>query len=458
MGPTGFRASGDVPVPAAPAILSSMQTIDLRIDAGWIVPVEPHGTLPGHAIIVDGGRILAVVPTRAADLAYVARTRVALPGHALVPGLVNAHTHAAMTLFRGIADDIPLQAWLDDHIWPREAQFMGPEFVYDGTRLAAAEMLKGGVTCFNDMYFYPDAAARASLEVGIRAMLGIVLLDFPTPYASDADAYLQSGLAVRDAHKHAPTLCFALAPHAPYTVGNAAWEKVVMYARQLDLPIHTHLAETAFEVAQSREQHGGTPLARLHALGATGPGFIGVHAVHLDAADMDLLARHGGHVVHCPISNMKLGSGIAPVAALQARGVNVALGTDGAASNNRLDILGEMRMASLLAKVGSGDPAVLPAQQALEMATLGGARALGLERIVGSLVPGKAADIVAVDLSAGELLPCYDPVSHLVHVAGREHVTDVWVGGERVVADRVLTRIDAAALTARAHSWQERLK
>jgi 5-methylthioadenosine/S-adenosylhomocysteine deaminase len=435
-----------------------MQTIDLRLDAGWIVPVEPPGTLSGHAVIVDGGRVAAVVPARAADETYAARAHVTLPGHVLIPGLVNAHTHAAMTLFRGIADDIPLQAWLEHHIWPREARFVAPEFVYDGTRLAAAEMLKGGVTCFNDMYFHPDAAARACLELGIRAMLGLVVLDFPTPYASDPDGYLQLGFAVRDAYKHAPSLCFSLAPHAPYTVNDAAWEQIVMYARQLDLPIQTHVAETVLEVAQSRDLHGATPLARLHRLGATGPGFIAIHAVHLSAADVDLLATHGGHVVHCPISNMKLGSGIAPVTALQARDINVALGTDGAASNNRLDILGEMRVASLLAKVASSDPAVLPAQQALEMATMGGARALGLDARVGSLRPGKEADIVAVDLSAGTALPCYDPVSHLVHVAGRECVTDVWVGGERVVADGALARVDEAALMARAHHWQERLK
>jgi len=435
-----------------------MQTIDLRLDAGWIVPVEPAGALSGHAAIVDGGRIAAIMPVRAADEAFAAHTHVRLPGHVLIPGLINAHTHAAMTLFRGIADDIPLESWLKQHIWPREARFVAPEFVYDGTRLAAAEMLKGGVTCFNDMYFHPDAAARASVELGIRAMLGIVVLDFPTPYASDPDAYLQLGLAVRDAWKHAPLLGFSLAPHAPYTVGDAGWEKIVMYARQLDLPIQTHVAETMLEVSQSRERCGDTPLARLHRLGVTGPGFIGIHAVHLAAADLDLLATHGGHVVHCPTSNMKLGSGIAPVAALRARAINVTLGTDGAASNNRLDILGEMRMASLLAKVAGSDPAVLPAHEVLEMATLGAARALGLDSATGSLVPGKQADIVAVDLSASTALPCYDPVSHLVHVAGRECVTDVWVGGERVVADRVLARADEAELTARAHLWQERLK
>ena len=435
-----------------------MRTVDLRLDPKWIVPIEPAGVLSGHALIVDAGCIVAIVPTTVADGAYAARSHLELPGHVLTPGLVNAHTHAAMTLFRGVADDLPLQTWLEREIWPRETQFVSPEFVYDGVRLAAAEMLKGGTTCFNDMYFYPDATARACLETGIRAMLGLVVLDFPTPYASDPDGYLQLGLAIRDALKHSPTLSFSLAPHAPYTVGDATWEKIVMYARQLDLPIQTHVAETAAEVAESLERHGLTPIARLHRLGATGPGFIGIHGVHLAPGDVDLLATHGGHVVHCCVSNMKLGNGIAAVPMLLQRGINVALGTDGAASNNRQDGWSEMRIAALLAKVGSSDPSALPAQQVLHMATLGGARALGLDATIGSLVPGKEADIVAVDLTGTSTLPCYDPLSHLVHVAGRDCVTDVWIGGDRVVADGEFVNVDEAAIAARARIWQERLK
>jgi 5-methylthioadenosine/S-adenosylhomocysteine deaminase len=435
-----------------------MQTFDLRLDAGWIVPIEPAGALADHAVIVDAGRIVAVVPSALADLRYEVREHVALPRHALLPGLVNAHSHAAMNLFRGIADDVPLQVWLERHIWPREARFVAPEFVYDGTRLAAAEMLRGGVTCCNDMYFFPDASARAFVELGMRAMLGLPILEFPTPYAADADGYLTRGLEIRDALKHEPGLAFSLSPHAPYTVSDATWEKIVVYARQLDLPIQTHLAETAAEVATSRREHGRTPLGRLHALGATGPEFISIHGVHLEDDDIALLAAQGCHVVHCPVSNMKLGSGIAPLPELLARGVNVALGTDGAASNNRLDLFGEMRAAALLAKVASGDPAVLPAQQALGAATLSGARALGLDREIGSLVAGKSADVVAVDLSTLDALPCYDPVSHVVHAVGREAVTDVWVAGRRVVAHRRLQTADEAALAATARLWQERLR
>ena len=435
-----------------------MQTADLRVDAGWIIPIDPAGALRDHALILDAGRIAALLPEAEADLRFESRERLALPDHVLLPGLVNAHTHAAMNLFRGLADDLPLKVWLEQQIWPREGRFVGPEFVYDGARLAAAEMLLGGVTCCNDMYFFPDASARAFVELGMRAMLGLPILDFPTPYAADADGYLQTGLAIRDQLKHEPRLAFSLAPHAPYTVGDATWEKIVVYARQLDLPIQTHLAETVAEIAESRERYGCTPLRRLHELGATGPGFIAIHGVHLSSEDIALLATHGGHVVHCPVSNMKLGTGIAPVAALFASGVNVALGTDGAASNNRLDLFGEMRIAALLAKVATGDPSVLTAQQALSTATLSGARALGMDGEIGSLTAGKAADFIAVELSALDATPCYDPVSHLVHAIGRDAVSDVWVAGRRVVSGRALTTADEATIIARSRLWQERLQ
>ena len=432
-------------------------SVDLRIDARWIIPVEPAGVLRDHALIVDEGRIVALAPSAQADLDYAPRNRVSLAEHALLPGFVNAHAHTAMTLMRGIADDMPLKAWLEDQIWPREGRFVTPDFVRDGTLLGVAEMLRAGITCCNDMYFYPDAAAHAYEQAGMRAMLGIPILDFPTPYAADADGYLQRGLAARDAFKHAPRLAFSLAPHAPYTVGDATWASIVVYARQLDLIIQTHLAETRREVDDARAATYATPLARLDRLGVTGPGFIAIHAVHVDAHDIDLLAAQGCHVVHCPASNAKLASGIAPVAALLGRGINVAIGTDGAASNNRLDIMSEMRLASLLAKVSTGDAAALPASLVLRMATLNGAEALGLDGRIGSLAAGKEADLAAVRLADVETLPMYDPVSHLVHTAGREHVTDVWVAGDRVVEDGRVTTIDAGALASRARMWQERL-
>lgn len=437
--------------------MSSRRAVDLRIDAHWIVPVEPAGVLTGHAVIVDGGRIEALLPIAAADATYAPRETRTFGSHVLIPGLVNAHTHTAMTLFRGIADDVPLKPWLEQHIWPREGRFVSSEFVFDGTLLGAAEMLRGGVTCCNDMYFYPEAAARAYEIAGMRALLGVPVLDFPTPYAADADAYLARGLAARDAFKHAPLLSFALAPHAPYTVSDATWARIVMYARQLDLPIQTHLAETRGEVDDALAATGVTPLARLDHLGATGPTFVAIHAVHVTDKDIAMLARQGCHVVHCPASNMKLASGIAPVTALLAQGVNVALGSDGAASNNRLDLFSEMRLASLLAKVTTGDATALPSGTALQMATLNGARALGLGDVTGSLLPGKQADLVAVDLSGAATQPVFDPVSHLANAVDRACVSDVWVGGVRIVADRRLTTIDEPAMLARTRAWQHKL-
>ncbi|MCC7325481.1 MAG: TRZ/ATZ family hydrolase [Burkholderiales bacterium] len=433
------------------------ESVDLRIDAQWIVPIEPAGSLTGHALLVDAGRVVALLPAAVADAAYAPRQALAFPSHVLLPGLVNAHTHSAMTLLRGIADDVPLKPWLEDHIWPCEARFVSPEFVFDGTLLAAAEMLRGGVTCCNDMYFYPEAAARAYESTGMRALVGAPVLDFPTPYAADADAYLARGLEARDAFRHVPHLSFALAPHAPYTVGDAAWSSIVTYARQLDLPIQTHLAETRDEVERALATTGMTPLARLDALGATGPGFIAIHAVHLGDADIAMLTAQGCHVVHCPTSNLKLASGIAPVSALLAAGVNIALGTDGAASNNRLDLFAEMRLASLLAKIATGDAAAGPAATVLRMATLNGARALGLDRVTGSLEVGKDADVIAVDLSELATQPVFDPVSHLVNVVGRDCVTDVWVRGVRMLSDRRLDTVDVPDVLMRTRAWQHRL-
>jgi 5-methylthioadenosine/S-adenosylhomocysteine deaminase len=434
-----------------------MRTIDLAVSAPWIVPIEPSGALSGHTLLVDAGRVVSIEPSAVAVREYVAREHIALARHVLMPGLVNAHTHTAMTLLRGIADDLPLAVWLEQHIWPREARFVSPEFVHDGVLLGAAEMLRGGITCCNDMYFFPDAAARAYQLAGMRAVLGLPVLDFPTPYASDADGYLQTGLAARDAFKHAPKTSFTLAPHAPYTVGDATFAKITTYAHQLDLPIQIHLQETRREVDEAVAATGASPLVRLDRLGATGPGLIAIHAVHLAPGDVALLARQQCHVVHCPASNMKLASGIAPVAELVRSGVNVAIGTDGAASNNRQDMFGEMRLAALLAKVSSGDAAALPAELALQMATLNGAKALALDDRIGSLVAGKSADFIAVDLGVLDDAPVYDPVSHLVHVASRERVTDVWIDGERVVCDRKLKALDEASLAARAELWRTRL-
>lgn len=431
---------------------------DLRIDADWIVPVRPENAVITNAsLMVRAGNIAAITSRDDADRSWRADRRVNLPGHALIPGLVNLHTHAAMTLLRGYADDLPLMSWLNDHIWPAEARHANAEFVRDGTRLACLEMLHGGITCFNDMYFFPGATLEAAGEAGIRIAAGLILVDFPSAYASDTDDYLRKGLELRDAWRDQPLAHFCLAPHAPYSVGDRGLEKIATYAAQLDLPIHMHVHETADEVRLSLERYGVRPLARLKSLGLLGPGLIAVHAVHMNDQEITWLAEHGCHVAHCPASNLKLASGFSPVAKLLDTGVNVGIGSDGAASNNRLDMLAETRLAALLCKGISGNPASLPAHRALEMATLAGARALGLDNRIGSLEIGKSADLVAIDLDRPTTQPCYDPVSQLVYSAGREQVSHVWVGGNQVVADGRCQTLDETRLLSRAHAWRGRI-
>jgi 5-methylthioadenosine/S-adenosylhomocysteine deaminase len=434
-----------------------MQAVDSLICAAHVVPVEPRGVLVDHAVAVSGGRIVAVLPTAKALAEFDAREVVRLDRHVLVPGLVNLHCHAAMTLLRGIADDVPLMTWLQEHIWPAEARHVSDAFVHDGSLIAMAEMLRGGVTCVNDMYFFPEATARAALRSGMRAALGVIAIEFPSAYAADAAGYLQKGLATRDAYQGEPLLSFCLAPHSPYTVGDETLARIAVLAEELDVPIHCHLHETRAEIEQGVAQHGVRPFERLRRLGLVGPRLIAVHSIHLEGAELDLMAREGVSVAHCPSSNLKLASGIAPVAAMRARGIRVGVGTDGAASNNRLDVMTEMRTAALLAKAASGDASVVSAAEALEMATIEGARALGLDGTIGSLVPGKAADLAAVELSSVETLPCFDPVSHLVYAAGREHVTHVWVEGRARMSERRLAGLDEDDLRDKARWWQRRL-
>ncbi|OGA40699.1 MAG: N-ethylammeline chlorohydrolase [Betaproteobacteria bacterium RIFCSPLOWO2_12_FULL_68_19] len=427
--------------------------------ARWVVPVEPAGAvLEDQAVAVRDGLIEAVLPAEQAAAAYPGYETLELPGHALIPGLVNAHTHAAMSLMRGLSDDLPLMLWLQEHIWPAEARHVSPEFVRDGTLLACAEMLRGGVTCFNDMYFFPEASLEAALGARMRSAQGIIAIEFPSAYASDAEDYLRRGLAIRDRWRDEPLVSFCFAPHAPYTVSDATFRRIAALAAELDLQVHVHLHETAEELERSLAEHGARPLERLRRLGLLGPSLIAVHAVHLDEAEIELLARHGCSVVHCPSSNLKLASGFAPVDALVKKGVNLALGTDGAASNNRLDMFQEMRTAALLAKAVAGDAQALPAHAALRAATLGGARALGIERIAGSIVPGKSADLAAIDMRAPELAPCYDVVSHLVYAAGRENVSHVWVAGELLLQERELLVPALRGLDTRGQLWQNALR
>ena len=407
--------------------------------------------------MVNNGRVVALLPSDQASKAYTAASTLDLPFHVLVPGLINLHTHAAMTLMRGLADDLPLMEWLNQHIWPAEGKHVSPEFVYDGTLLACAEMLRGGVTCFNDMYFYPEQAARAALDAGMRAAIGMICIEFPTSYATDAQDYLRKGLAARDRFRGEPLLSFCLAPHAPYTVSDRSFEQIVTYSGELEVPVHMHLHETQDEIRESLTRFAVRPVERLRRLGLLGPTLIAVHAVYLSEEEIDLLAGQGASVAHCPSSNLKLASGMAPVARFVERGLNTGLGTDGAASNNRLDLFEEMRIAALLAKATSGRANSVPAATALHMATLGAAKALGLDRQIGSIAPGKIADLCAVSLDATGLSPVYHPLSHLVYAAGREDVSHVWVAGRLVVDEGRLTGLDEGELRAKARAWQTRI-
>jgi len=440
-----------------------MENVDLLIEARWVIPVAPRGAvLEDHAVVVRAGRIVAVLPQQQARASYAAAEKISLPTHALAPGLVNLHTHAAMALLRGIGDDLPLRQWLEQRIWPLEKALATADFVHDGSYAAALEMLRSGTTCCSDMYFHPEAAVRGLRAAGMRAVAGIIAIEFPTGYAVDAEDYLRKGLATRDAYRDDPLVTFTLAPHAPYTVSDATLARIAVLAEELDLPVHIHLHETRHEIDESLQRHGERPLARLARLNLVSERLIAVHAVHLEPAEIALLAHRGASVAHCPASNLKLGSGIAPVAQLLAAGVNLGIGTDGAASNNRMDLLAEMRLAALLAKGASGDPAAMPAAVALEAATLGGARALGLDRRIGSLEAGKEADLAAFDLAAVETQPLYDPLSQIAYAAGREQVSDVWVAGQAVVRTRQVladSRAGAAEATAATlHAWQNRCR
>jgi 5-methylthioadenosine/S-adenosylhomocysteine deaminase len=433
--------------------------IDTVIEARWIIPAEPQGlVLENHAVAIDKGVIQAVLPASDACLQFSPEEHIVLSQHALIPGLINLHTHAAMTLMRGLADDLALKEWLNNHIWPAEARHMNADFVADGTKLACAEMLKGGTTCFNDMYYFPEASANAVLASGMRGAIGMIAIDFSTAYASDAEDYLAKGLAMRDEYRHHPLLSFCFAPHAPYTVSDKVLVSILTYAEQLDLPVHIHLHETEAEIRHSLKNFSMRPIARLHQLGLLSPGLIGVHMIHLTEEEIELTGNQGCSVAHCPSSNLKLASGVAPVSALLKQGINVGLGTDGAASNNRLDMFAEMRLAALLAKAQSNRAEELPAYQALQMATLNSAKALGMGDITGSLVKGKMADITAVDFSGPELSPCYDPVSHLVYSVGREHVSHVWVDGKILVDEGKLTTLDEQEILARTLFWEDRIK
>lgn len=426
----------------------------------WLLTVNPQfEVLSNYAVVIKANRIERLLPV--AELQqqdeFSGAETIELSDHVLMPGLVNSHTHASMSLFRGIADDLPLMDWLNHHIWPAESQWVDPTFIADGFQLTAAEMIRSGTTCLNDMYFYPDIVAREAQNIGIRTVVGLIVLDFPSMWAKKADDYLHKALAVHDEIKEYSLVTSAFAPHAPYTVSDEPLRKIAMYSNELDVPVHMHIHETAFEVAEAQKNSGLRPLERLDQLNLLNSNLIAVHMTELDAFEIDRLAETGVHVSHCPQSNLKLASGMCPVAQLQDIGINVCLGTDGAASNNDHDMFAEMKCAALLAKGISGNASVSNAKQTIQMATINGAKALGLGNLIGSIEVGKQADLIAVNLSHLNTQPVYDPVAQLVYAVNSQQVSHTWIAGTCLMRDYRLCNLDENAIIAKAQSWADKV-
>lgn len=432
--------------------------VDSIIHPTWIISVDAQNTVHhDYSIAIHDGRIHDLLPKQELLSKYSADVEINLDNQALIPGLINSHVHSPMSLMRGLADDLPLMDWLNNHIWPTEQKHVSAEFVYDGSLLACAEMIRSGTTCFNDMYFFPEETARAVEHAGMRAKLGLILIDFPSAWAKDADEYLSKGIDLHDQLHNNSLISTAFAPHAPYTVSDEPLKRIATYAEELDIPIHIHLHEIADEVERAIAQSGKRPIERLNDLGLLSPRLLAVHMTQLTDDEIKLVAETGTHVLHCPESNLKLASGFCPTYKLQQAGVNLTLGTDGAASNNDLDMIAEMHTAALLAKAVANNASALPAKDILRMATINGATALGLDAEIGSLEIGKSADITAIDLSGIENQPVYSPVSQLVYSAGRENVSNVWVAGNHLLKDRELTTLDEKAILEKAKYWQEKI-
>ena len=435
-----------------------MQSVDTLIHARWIIPVNPQrDVLVDHSLAIQDGRIVAILPSAEARASYQATDVQDLGDQALIPGLINAHGHAAMALFRGLADDLELMTWLNDHIWPAEGAWVNDEFVADGTELAIAEMLRSGTTTFADNYFFVDSAASTVVKTGVRAQFSFSVIDFPTNWAKTPDEHIDLGMALVEKYKGNEHLKIMFGPHAPYTCSDEPLTRIRDLAKEHQLRIQMHVHETQSEVDGEIDKRGGRPVRRLKELGLLNSDFQAVHMTALNAEDIDDIVETGAHIIHCPESNLKLASGFCPVHELQQRGVNVALGTDGAASNNDLDMISEMRTAAILAKAVGQSATALPAYEALAMATYNGALAMGWEKEIGSLEVGKQADITAIRLDDLESQPMYDPVSHLVYATSRDQVSNVWVGGKQLLKDRELTTIDKAAVMEKAAMWQGRI-
>lgn len=435
-----------------------MQQIDLLVYARWIITCEDHNkVLENHAIAVNNGKIVAILPSDEITRLYQATQTRHYHSHAVMPGLINSHTHLAMNLFKGLADDLDLMDWLTNHIWPAEGKLVNGEFVYDGSLVAIGEMIRCGTTCFNDMYFYPEATANAAIQAGVRGHVGMTVIDVPTPWAASTDECFTKSLAFYEQYKDSELVTPTLAPHSTYTLSRESLTRVNDMANDLNLKINIHLLEAAAERPQSHSKHGMHPVQILNDINMISQRLIAVHMTQVDSSDIAIIKKGGASIIHCPESNMKLASGSCPVAHLLEEGINIALGTDGAASNNDLDMIGEMRSAAFLAKLTARDPKALPAETVLKMATLHGARALGIDHLTGSLTPGKAADFIAINLEQLETLPLFNPASQIVYAGGREQITDVWVNGKELLKNRELLTLDEKELIAKAHHWSKKL-
>ena len=443
--------------PILSEITNKKERVDSIINAGWLIPILPHKKiLAGHSVAITDGKISHIMP-KEKMLEFVSKEVFDLPNHALLPGLINCHSHAAMSLLRGLADDMALQPWLENIIWPIEKKYVSEEFVRDGTELAIAEMLLSGTTTFSDMYFFPETVAEVAVANGIRCQISFPILDFPSNWAESSDEYISKGLAIRDKFKHVNLISTIFGPHSTYSLNENNLSTISTIASELDIGIQIHLHETNQEVLDGLAKRGERPIETLFNLGLLGPKTQCVHMTNLNDEDIELLSRTGAQVIHCPESNMKLASGICPISKLLNAGVNVGIGTDGAASNNDLNLFGELKSATLLAKINSMDATALTASEALTLGTLGGAKALGMEKNIGTIEVGKLADLIAVDLHQIEMQPMHDVFSQLIYVNSGSHVTHSWIQGEQIMHERELLKIDQDNLRRRILKWQKKL-
>ncbi len=426
-----------------------MQTIDLLVSPRWIVPIIPRNSfLENHSIAINQGKIVAIIPSEEAHLTFTAKTHKKLPRHVVMPGLVNAHTHSPMTLYRGLADDLKLMDWLQNHIWPAEGELTCPESIRAGMHLACAEMIRGGTTCFNDMYFFPNESALAVIDSGLRACIGHTIMNVPTGWAKDENEYIQKA---REAHKARPVnelITFSVSPHAPYTNSDRSLKMSLELAAEFDSIINMHI----------HEARGESSLARLNELGILTEKLLAIHMVHLTEEEIALCAEKKISIAHCPVSNLKLASGFAPIKKILDAGINLAIGTDGAASNNSLDLFAETKTAAIVAKAYADDPTVMPAFSALEMATINGAKALHLQDKIGSIENGKSADIIAIALDDFITQPIYNPISHLAYAVNRLQVSDVWVNGKCLLENGQLSTLNPEKIVAAVKPWHDRAK